>query len=149
MNILLVEDDYLLGRGTARLLEKLGNHRLRLTHKAVDVFKHCRSGAIDLVIMDVNLPGTVWEGKEVTGVDLSRLLKSQADTDALPIVLLTAHAMDADRTHLLAHSLADCLCTKPIADYGAFLSLLERVRLGVGEASRYENHVHDLTMSAS
>ncbi|MGB3299054.1 MAG: response regulator [Phormidesmis sp.] len=116
MNILLVEDDYLLGRGTARLLEKLGNHRVRLTHKAADVFKQCQSGLIDLVIMDVNLPGTFWQGEEVSGVDLSRLLKSQPETAHLPIVLLTAHAMDSNRARLVSDALADCLCTKPIDD---------------------------------
>ena len=77
MNILLVEDDYLLGRSTARLLEKLGEHRVRLTHKATDVFKHCQSEWSDLVIMDVNLPGTFWQGQEVSGIDLCRLLKLQ------------------------------------------------------------------------
>lgn len=141
MNILLVEDDYLLGRGTARLLEKLGNHRVRLTHKAADVFKHCQSGLIDLVIMDVNLPGTMWQGKEVTGVDLSRLLKSQSATATLPVVLLTAHAMEAERTRLLQDSLAECLYAKPIADYGGFLALLEQVK--------GNHHTHDLTASAS
>ncbi len=141
MNILLVEDDYLLGRGTARLLEKLGGHRVRLTHKAADVFKHAQSGLIDLVIMDVNLPGTFWQGEEVTGVDLSRLLKAHPTTAYLPIVLLTAHAMEADRTRLINDAQADCLCTKPIADYGAFLSLLEQVKAG--------NRVHNLTASAS
>ncbi len=130
MNILLVEDDYLLGRGTARLLEKLGGHRVRLTHKATDVFKHCQSGAIDIVIMDINLPGTFWQGKEVSGVDLSHLLKSQPSTAHLPIVLLTAHAMDADKTRLINDALADYLCTKPIADYAAFLALLAQVAKG-------------------
>lgn len=130
MNILMVEDDYLLGRGTARLLEKLGGHRVRLTYKATDVFKQCQSGLIDLVIMDVNLPGTFWQGKEVSGVDLSRLLKSQPDTAHLPIVLLTAHAMDSNRTRMLNDALADCLCTKPIDDYEAFLALLMQVERG-------------------
>jgi len=141
VNILLVEDDYLLGRGTARLLEKLGNHRVRLTHKAADVFKHCQAGAIDLVIMDVNLPGTFWQGKEVTGIDLSRLLKRQPETAHLPVVLLTAHAMDADRNNMLGDSLANCLCTKPIADYDAFLTLLMKVHAG--------ETIHELTASAS
>ncbi|MEO0708905.1 MAG: response regulator [Cyanobacteria bacterium J06649_5] len=140
MNILLVEDDYLLGRGTARLLEKLGGHRVRLTHKATDVFKLCQSGSVDLVIMDVNLPGTFWQGEEVTGVDLSRMLKMQMETAHLPVVLLTAHAMDADRGSLLNESLADCFCTKPIADYDDFLQLLAQVRGGVE---------HELTASAS
>ncbi|NJM95880.1 MAG: response regulator [Phormidesmis sp. RL_2_1] len=141
VNILLVEDDYLLGRGTARLLEKLGNHRVRLTHKAADVFKHCQSGAIDLVIMDINLPGTFWQGEEVTGIDLSRLLKCQPSTAHLPIVLLTAHAVDADRTHFLNDSLADCLCSKPIADYDDFLSLLAQLEGG--------DDSHGISMSAS
>lgn len=132
VNILLVEDDYLLGRGTARLLEKLGNHRVRLTHKAADIFKHARSGAIDLVIMDVNLPGTFWQGEEVSGVDLSRLLKTAPETARLPVVLLSAHATNADRSRLLSQALADCLCTKPIADYDAFLTLLRRVKNGDG-----------------
>lgn len=130
MNILLVEDDYLLGRSTARLLEKLGEHRVRLTHKALDVFKHCQSGWSDLVIMDVNLPGTFWQGQEVSGVDLSRLLKHQAETAYIPVVLLTAYAMETDRMRLIDDSQANYLCTKPIIDYEAFLSLLEQVRSG-------------------
>ena len=130
LNILLVEDDYLLGRSTARLLEKLGEHRVRLTHKATDVFKHCESGWCDLVIMDVNLPGTFWRGEEVSGVDLSLLLKSQDKTVQIPVVLLTAYAMDSDRLRLLGESKANYLCTKPIVDYEAFLTLLERVRSG-------------------
>ena len=130
MNILLVEDDYLLGRGTARLLEKLGSHRVRLTHKATDVFKLCQAGKVDLVIMDINLPGTFWQGEEVSGIELSRLLKLQTETAHIPVVLLTAHAMNADRTSLLSEAMADCLCYKPIADYDAFLSLLMQVKNG-------------------
>ena len=141
MNILLVEDDYLLGRGTARLLEKLGSHRVRLTHKATDVFKLCQAGSIDLVIMDINLPGTFWQGEEVSGIELSRLLKLQPETAHLPVVLLTAHAMNADRTSLLSEAMADCLCYKPIADYDAFLSLLLQVKNG--------NNPHGITASAS
>lgn len=131
----MVEDDYLLGRSTARLLEKLGNHKVRLTHKAEDVFKHCRSGLIDLVIMDVNLPGTFWQGKEVTGVELSFLLKSQTETAQLPIVLLTAYATYHNQSRLLIDALADHLCTKPITDYDAFLALLDRVSGGDQEAA--------------
>ena len=140
MNILLIEDDYLLGRGMARLLEKLGEHRVRLTHRAADMFKHCESGVTDLVLMDINLPGTTWQGKEVSGVELSRLLKVEAKTAHLPIVLLTGHR-EADRTQLLRESLADDLCFKPITDYDAFLSLLSSVK----EA----NHFQLMNASAS
>lgn len=130
MNILLVEDDYLLGRGTARLLEKLGGHRVRLTHKAADVFRHCESGNIDLVLMDVNLPGTQWRGEEVTGVDLSRMLKSHEETAYIPVILLTGHATQSNRVRFLNDAIADELCTKPITDYDAFLSLIHNVHSG-------------------
>lgn len=127
MNILLVEDDYLLGRSTARLLEKLGDHRVRLTHKAADVFKHCESGWSDLVIMDVNLPGTFWQGKEISGADLSLLLKQRPKTAHMPVVLLSGHVSESEQMPLLDSSQANHLCTKPIVDYEAFLSLLEQV----------------------
>ncbi|MEL6352851.1 MAG: response regulator [Cyanobacteria bacterium J06627_28] len=130
MNILLVEDDYLLGRSMARLLEKSGEHRVRLTHKAADIFKYCQGGVVDVVIMDVNLPGTFWQNEEVTGVDLSRRLKSEPDTSHIPVVLLSAHGMDADKGHLLADSLADFVCPKPISDADSFLALLYQLTAG-------------------
>ena len=141
MQILLVEDDYLLGRSTARLLEKLGEHRVRLTHKAIDVFRHCQSGWSDLVIMDVNLPGTFWQGKEVSGIDLSRLLKLQPETTHIPVVLLTAYAGKDNAVQMLSDSLANYLCTKPVIDYEAFLRLLEQLHRG--------EDVQELTVSVS
>lgn len=136
-----MEDDYLLGRSTARLIEKLGEHRVRLTHKAADVFKYCQSGWSDLVIMDVNLPGTFWQGQEVSGIDLCRLLKLQPQTTHLPVVLLTAYAMKDNELQMLNDSLANYLCTKPIIDYEAFLHLLEQLQRG--------EDVEELTASAS
>lgn len=141
MNILLVEDDYLLGRSTAKLIEKESSHRVRLTHKASDVFKHCQSGTIDLVIMDVNLPGTFWQGKEVTGIDLSRMLKTQPRTARLPIVLLSANTTEAEKGQLLGGALADAIYAKPITDANDFLILLIQVVGGRG--------FHGLTASAS
>ncbi|MGD1895504.1 MAG: response regulator [Phormidesmis sp.] len=132
MNILLVEDDYLLGRSTARLLESTGEHRVRLTHKAADVFKHCQSGTVELVIMDVDLPGTFWQEEEVTGLDLSRLLKSRAQTARIPIVLLTANEADADQGSLLSEALADGIYPKPITDANEFSRLLQHFKGGRG-----------------
>ena len=103
---------------------------MRLTHKAADVFKLCESGAIDLVIMDVNLPGTTWQGEEVSGIDLSRMLKSQPQTAHLPILLLTGHATTSDRARFMNESSANTLCTKPIADYESFLALLIDLKEG-------------------
>ncbi len=146
MNILLVEDDYFLGRSIAQLIEKAGQHRVRLTHKAADVFKYAQSGSIELVVMDVNLPGTFWQGKEVTGVELSRLLKQQfqqrPELERLPIVLLISNAKDdTHHSRLLSEALADGIYPKPIADAHDFLALLEAVSA--------QQDLHRLAASAS
>lgn len=147
VNILLVEDDYLLGRSTARLIEKAGQHKVRLTRKVSDIFKHCQSGQIDLVVMDVNLPGTIWQGKEVTGIELSRLLKQQSKTARLPIVLLTANFADVSCAQLVSEALADGIYTKPIADANEFLTLLDQIKQNQEGAS--DDGFQEITASAS
>ncbi|MEL6492579.1 MAG: response regulator [Cyanobacteria bacterium J06634_6] len=162
MNILLVEDDYLLGRSTARLIEKAGEkvgektgeHRVRLTHKAADILKHCQSGWTEVVLMDIDLPGTFWKEEEVTGVSLARLLKSQPQTVHIPILLLSAYATETEKRRLLSESAADGIYTKPITDTDSFLRLLMQVCHGKGPS--WEGHGegpswggHGLTASAS
>ena len=67
------------------------------------------------------------EGKEVSGADLSRLLKANPQTAHLPIILLTAYAMAREREALLAESQADEFFIKPIKDYTALISAIKRL----------------------
>lgn len=132
MNILLVEDDYLLGRSRVQLLERSELHKVRFTHKAADVFKHCQNGWTELVILDMNLIGTSWQGKEVTGMDISRLLKTQSQTAHLPIMLLIPEKMDMDHGHCLGLSMADDLWVKTTKDPEGFLQRLALLAAGSG-----------------
>jgi two-component system cell cycle response regulator DivK len=130
LNILLVDDDYLLAKGTARLIERLGHHKVIITDDPTEIFSLCRTGTIDIVLMDVNLPGALWEkedkeDKSVSGVDLSRFLRNDPITAHIPVILVTAYAMLAERQTLLSSSQADELCTKPITDYEGFLKLID------------------------
>ncbi len=75
MNILLVDDDYLLAKGTAKLLERLGDHQVLITDSPVEIFQRTQAGEVDLVLMDVNLPEAQWEGEEISGADIARMLK--------------------------------------------------------------------------
>ena len=127
MKILLVEDDILLAKSTAKLIEKIGSHPVEIAVEPAQIFAKCQSGAIDVVLMDINLPGAKWEGEDVSGADLSKILKSQPQTSHIPIVLVTAYAMTSQRQALLEVSGADELFTKPITDYKALIALIEKI----------------------
>ncbi len=127
VNILLVEDDLLLAKGTAKLMERLGGHKVQITADPEKIMQLCQGEKVDIVLMDVNLPGATWEGEEVSGADLSRLLKGQSQTVHIPIIILTAYAMATERETLLNNSQADEFCTKPITDYQSLLDLMARL----------------------
>lgn len=124
MKILLVDDDPLLAEATAKLIQCLGGHEVCITDEPTEVFQLCESGNIDLVIMDINLPGARWKDQLVSGADLSRLLKTQTKTANLPIVLVTAYAMLNEQQEFMKISLADGLFAKPITDFDSFLEFL-------------------------
>lgn len=126
MNILLVDDDYLLAKGTAKLIERLSDYTVTLADEPEEILRLCQSGAVDVVLMDVNLPGAYWQEEEVSGADLSRLLKTDPKTAYIPIILLTAYALISERKQLLQISLADDLYTKPVTDYEALLRLITK-----------------------
>ena len=127
LNILLVDDDYTLASSTAKLIHRLGRHQVYVTDEPEEIFRRCEAGDIDLIMMDVNLPEAQWQGQPVSGADLARILKNQSHTAHIPIILVTAYAMVAERKALLASSQADDFCAKPITDYQALLELINQL----------------------
>ncbi|HEY9621879.1 MAG TPA: response regulator [Crinalium sp.] len=127
MNILLVDDDYLLAKGTAKLIQRLGGHQVDITDDPAEIFKRCESGMVHLILMDVNLPGATWENQEVSGADLARLLKTNSRTAHIPIILITAYAMLSERQALLSSSQADEFFAKPITDYEKLLEMINQL----------------------
>ncbi|HEY9895034.1 MAG TPA: response regulator [Candidatus Sericytochromatia bacterium] len=129
-NVLLVDDDVLLAKGTAKLLQRLGGHQVTISDEPADIVLRCRSQPIDIVLMDVNLPGAEWEGQAVSGADLAHVLKNHSLTAHVPIILVTAYAMMDERQALLERSQADALCAKPITNYKSLLELIDRLCTG-------------------
>lgn len=128
MKILLVDDDHLLARGTAKLIQRLSGHQVVITDDPGEIFQHCRAGEVDVVLMDVNLPGAQWEGKDVSGADIAYLLKSDPHTADIPIILITAYAMLSEQQHLVEISQADDFFAKPITDYEALLGSIAKLQ---------------------
>src|SRR4028119_791406 len=76
-----------------------------------------QSGAADIILMDVSLAHSVYRGKAVDGIKITQLLKADAQTSNLPIILVTAHAMEGDRENFLKQSGADGYISKPVVDH--------------------------------
>ena len=73
----------------------------------------------DLILMDLSLP-------VLSGWDAARRLKSAAETRAIPIIALSAHALDGERDRALAAG-CDEFETKPV-DLPRLLEKIERLK---------------------
>ena len=69
----------------------------------------------DLILMDLSLPG-------VDGWEATRRLKARPETGAIPVIALTAHAMQGDEDKARACGCDDYL-TKPIDEDQLFAKL--------------------------
>ncbi len=103
---ILVVDDNEAGQLLVCSVLQLDGFLVDPAGSAVEVLKRIHDHTPDLILMDVQLPGQ-------DGLSLTRQLKADPATAAIPIVALTAHAMPGDRELALA---AGCVgyISKPI-----------------------------------
>ncbi len=103
--ILLVEDNEMNRDMLSRRLVRKG-YEVAMAVDGRQGVDMARSGDYDIVLMDMSLP-------EIDGWEATRRLKQAAETKALPIIALTAHAMAGDRDKALEAG-CDDYDTKPI-----------------------------------
>ncbi len=105
IRILIVEDNEMNLDMLSRRLARKGYEILsaRDGQAGVDM---CRAERPDLVLMDMSLP-------VVDGWSATRILKQDAGTSSVPIVALTAHAMQADQDKAMEAG-CDAFATKPV-----------------------------------
>jgi PAS domain S-box-containing protein len=108
LKVLLVEDNDVNAQLTQALLIKLGHQVVVVTNgqAALDAVK--ADGRLDLVLMDVQMPG-------LDGLATTRLIRSheRGTTSHLPIVALTANAMKGDDVLCLSAGM-DAYLAKPV-----------------------------------
>jgi two-component system cell cycle response regulator DivK len=125
-HVVVVEDDAMNALLFRKLLEKRCGCRVTVTESPAELLGLARGGDVALVLMDVSLANSHHEGRAVNGVDLCQLLKADAATRTIPVVLATAHAMRGDEQTLLAESGADGYLSKPVVDHQQFVDLIQR-----------------------
>jgi CheY-like chemotaxis protein len=103
--ILIVEDNEMNRDMLSRRLARRG-YEVVLAEDGERGVVTAASDGPDIILMDMSLP--VIDGWEAT-----RRIKASADLGGIPIIALTAHAMDSDRDKALAAG-CDDYDTKPI-----------------------------------
>jgi two-component system cell cycle response regulator DivK len=114
--ILIVEDNELNMKLLNDVLEAYG-YEIVKTGSGAAVLELARQHRPDLVLMDIQLP-------DVSGLDAVRLLKEDPQTQAIPVIAVTAFAMAGDERRAL-DSGCDAYIAKPIM-LREFLATVEK-----------------------
>jgi len=107
LKLLLAEDNVVNQTLAVRILEKLG-HTVTVAKNGLEAVQQFGNGVFDAILMDVDMP--VMNGYEATGAIREH---EQSTGTHIPIVAMTAHAMQGAREECLRHGM-DGYLTKPI-----------------------------------
>jgi two-component system KDP operon response regulator KdpE len=114
--ILLVEDNTHILDAFTLLLEDSG-YRVRTAATGADALRSLGESVPDLILLDLGLP-------DMSGLHAVHTILGSLGEARVPVVVLTGHALEADREACLAAGCADYL-TKPI-NSSELLSALPR-----------------------
>ena len=117
--ILLIEDSPTESAVMSQLLERNG-HEVITSGSAEDGIETCRRERPDLVLMDVVLPG-------MNGFQATRALSRDADTKAIPVLIVSTKGMDTDKALGLRQGAKDYIVKPPRED-----ELIARINEALG-----------------
>lgn len=117
--VMIVEDNELNMKLFNDLLEAFGYQTMKTRDGRV-VLDMVRRQRPDLIIMDIQLP-------EISGLDITRSLKSDESLADIPVVAVTAFAMRGDEQRIRAEG-CEAYLSKPIS----VQTFIETVRRFVG-----------------
>jgi two-component system, sensor histidine kinase and response regulator len=116
LNVLLAEDTPANQKLITHILRKRG-HNVAVANNGREAVQLAEQQAFDLILMDVQMP--VVDGFQATG----EIRAANGPSARLPIIAMTAHAMQGDRERCLAAGMDDYI-TKPI-DMRRLIQLVE------------------------
>ncbi len=121
--VLIVEDDPINARVFSKILTKRGGLNVKHTENVDEVMQMVSRKEADIILMDVSLSNSVYQGKSVDGIKITQMIKGNCPD--LPIILVTAHAMQGDRETFLQQSGADGYISKPVIDHQEFVDKIK------------------------
>ena len=119
--VLIVEDDPLNVRVFSKILTKRGGLEVRHTEDVEEVMAIAQTGDVDIILMDISLSHSTYQGKSLDGIKITQMLKANPMSAKVPIILVTAHGVAGDREKFLETSGADEYLTKPVVDQQQFI----------------------------
>ncbi len=114
--VLLAEDNRVNQKVAMRLIERLGCD-VDVADDGQAAVEMASEGTYDLVLMDIQMP-------RLDGYEATRVIREHLDSAALPIIAMTANAMDGDRQICLEAGMDDYI-SKPI-NREAFATVLAK-----------------------
>ncbi|RPE75451.1 response regulator [Vulcaniibacterium tengchongense] len=106
--ILLIEDSPTDTAVLTQLLERNG-HQVLAASSAEDGIEACKREKPDLVMMDIVLPG-------MNGFQATRALSRDADTAAIPVLIVSTKGMDTDKAWGMRQGARDYIVKPPRED---------------------------------
>jgi two-component system cell cycle response regulator DivK len=115
--VLVIEDTETNMKLFQHLLELHGYNVLQATD-GIKGWQLARKHRPDLIVMDIQLP-------EISGLAVARILKEDETMKSIPIIAVTAFALDGDQEKILSNG-CDAYISKPVS-VPNFIQTVERL----------------------
>ncbi len=126
--IAIIEDDPFTQHLYSHLMKKAGIEAF-IMEDANLLLQKLDEDNIALIIMDINLRNTYLKEEKINGIQLSKFIKTHEKYSSIPVILVSAFSMAAEKGNVMEESLAHHFITKPITDFKAFLGTIKETML--------------------
>ena len=120
LRVLLAEDNSVNQMFISHFLSMAG-HTVICAENGLEALRELRSGDIDIVLMDIQMP-------EMDGLEATRLIRADTSGELdprVPIIALTAYAMETDKKRIMAAGV-DVFLPKPV-DFKHLFAEMDRL----------------------
>jgi len=133
--ILLVDDSEINQQLAKEILSNWGMS-VTLANNGQESIERLEAENFDLVLMDIQMP--IMDGYEAT-----QIIRSQLNLSAIPIVAMTAHAMQGDREKMIAIGMSDYI-SKPFKLESFFTTLEKCLHSNPGYREKHSDRIKKL-----